>query len=102
MKFCLKLPRIQPIKKNCQAKSFVGNLFKQEGLLKKQIMISKFSSDTGIIESKIAAVDTPVLISNKFSFTEGPAVDNKGNIFLLISPMIKSGSMIPMGNYFSL
>ena len=30
--------------------------------------------------------DTPVLISNKFSFTEGPAVDKDGNVFFTDQP----------------
>jgi len=67
-------------------KGFAGNFFKSEGSLKTQIMILKFSPDTGIIKNKIAAVDTPVLISDKFSFTEGPAVDIKGNIFFTDQP----------------
>ncbi len=52
---------------------------------KMQTMNSKSSTDTGIIENKIS-LDTPVLISNKFSFTEGPAVDKEGNIFFTDQP----------------
>ncbi|MEO8413191.1 MAG: SMP-30/gluconolactonase/LRE family protein [Ginsengibacter sp.] len=45
----------------------------------------KFSFDTIGPENKIAS-DTPVLISNTFSFTEGPAVDSKGNIYFTDQP----------------
>jgi len=62
-----------------------GYLFKQAINFKIQNMNSKSSGDTGINENKIA-IDTPVLISNKFSFTEGPAVDKEGNIFFTDQP----------------
>ena len=58
---------------------------KPEINFKVQSMNSKFSGDTGINENKIS-IDTPVLISNKFSFTEGPAVDKEGNIFFTDQP----------------
>jgi gluconolactonase len=67
------------------------NIFSSGHLLKKGInfkiqnMNSKSSGDTGINENKIA-IDTPVLISDKFSFTEGPAVDKEGNIFFTDQP----------------
>ena len=59
--------------------------FKQGINFKIQNMNSKSSGDTGMNENKIA-IDTPVLISNKFSFTEGPAVDKDGNIFFTDQP----------------
>ncbi len=52
---------------------------------KMQTMNSKSYTDTGIIENKIS-LDTPVLISSQFSFTEGPAVDKDGNIFFTDQP----------------
>ena len=62
-----------------------GFLFSRGINFKIQNMNSKSSGDTGINENKIAT-DTPVLISNKFSFTEGPAVDKEGNIFFTDQP----------------
>src|SRR5665647_867294 len=50
-----------------------------------QTMQLKPSADTIITENKIAT-DTPVLISDKFSFTEGPAVDKEGNVFFTDQP----------------
>ncbi len=46
---------------------------------------SRFAGDTGINQNKISA-DTLELISDKFSFTEGPAVDKDGNIFFTDQP----------------
>lgn len=66
--------------------SFAENIFKQGRSFTSRTPIIKIAADTGIIESKIAIDDTPVLISNKFSFTEGPAVDKKGNIFFTDQP----------------
>lgn len=60
-------------------------LFKERFNFKIQNMKSYQSGDTGINENKIAT-DTPVLISNQFSFTEGPAVDKEGNIFFTDQP----------------
>jgi gluconolactonase len=42
--------------------------------------------DTGINKSIIAPGATPVLISNQFSFTEGPATDKDGNVFFTDQP----------------
>jgi gluconolactonase len=64
--------------------SSVG-LFNSPLNFKIQNMNLKSSVDTGINKNKIAT-DTPVLISNKFSFTEGPAVDKEGNIFFTDQP----------------
>ena len=41
--------------------------------------------DTGSNES-LLSVDKPVLISDQFSFTEGPAADKEGNIFFTDQP----------------
>ena len=71
---------------NSPSKSLAGNIYKQESSFATKNLVSKFSTDTGIIESLIAPGDTPVLISNKFSFTEGPAVDKYGNIFFTDQP----------------
>lgn len=60
-------------------------LFKPSTNFKIQNMISKSSADTGINENKIST-DTPIVISSAFSFTEGPAVDRKGNIFFTDQP----------------
>lgn len=60
-------------------------LFKPGINFKNQNMNSKSLIDTGINENKIA-LDTPVLISSQFSFTEGPAVDKEGNIFFTDQP----------------
>ena len=62
-----------------------GYLFKPGINFKFQNMNSRSSDDTGINKNKIST-DTPVLISNKFSFTEGPAVDKEGNIFFTDQP----------------
>src|SRR5258708_18012927 len=62
-----------------------GHLLKKGINFKIEIMNSKPSGDTEINKNKIA-IDTPVLISNKFSFTEGPAVDREGNIFFTDQP----------------
>ncbi len=48
-------------------------------------MNSKSLPDTGIDKNSISS-NAPVLISNKFSFTEGPAVDKDGNIFFTNQP----------------
>ena len=67
------------------------NVYSKEYLFKKEInfniqnMNATSSIDTGINENKIS-IDTPVLISNKFSFTEGPAVDKEGNVFFTDQP----------------
>jgi gluconolactonase len=45
----------------------------------------KSVSDTGINANAISG-QTPVLVSNKFSFTEGPAVDKQGNVFFTDQP----------------
>lgn len=46
-----------------------------------------FASDTGIYQSDLIANGAkPQLISKQFSFTEGPAVDQKGNIFFTDQP----------------
>lgn len=42
--------------------------------------------DTGINKSIIAPGATPVLISDQFSFTEGPATDKDGNVFFTDQP----------------
>jgi gluconolactonase len=42
-------------------------------------------SDTGINQSPIAS-DTPTLVSDQFSFTEGPAADKEGNIYFTDQP----------------
>jgi gluconolactonase len=48
--------------------------------------INSFSPrDTSINQNKISA-DTLKLISDKFSFTEGPAVDKEGNVFFTDQP----------------
>ena len=44
------------------------------------------SSDTGIFKSVIAPGEKPVLISDQFAFTEGPACDKAGNIFFTDQP----------------
>jgi gluconolactonase len=62
-----------------------GHLFNTGINFKIQNMKSKPFRDTGINENKIST-DTPVLISNKFSFTEGPAVDKDGNVFFTDQP----------------
>lgn len=59
--------------------------FKSRIFLKPQNMNSKSLADTGINENKIS-IDTLVLISNKFSFTEGPAADKEGNVFFTDQP----------------
>ncbi|HEY5405675.1 MAG TPA: SMP-30/gluconolactonase/LRE family protein [Ginsengibacter sp.] len=46
---------------------------------------SQSAGDTGINQNKIST-DTLVLISDKFSFTEGPAVDKEGNVFFTDQP----------------
>lgn len=56
-----------PFKANCQQTQEVSNLT---------------ASDTNII----ADGAMPILISKQFSFTEGPAVDKKGNIFFTDQP----------------
>ena len=66
--------------------SFAENIFNPGSSFTTGTINIKISADTGIIESKIAIDDTPVLISNKFSFTEGPAVDKNGNIFFTDQP----------------
>lgn len=63
----------------------IDYLFKDRINFKIQNMKLEPSIDTGISENKIAT-DTPVLISSQFSFTEGPAVDKKGNIFFTDQP----------------
>ena len=61
------------------------HLFKKEINFNIQNMNSTSSIDTGINNNRIS-IDTPVLISNKFSFTEGPAVDKEGNVFFTDQP----------------
>ena len=59
--------------------------FKKSCQLNNAKIISESKQDTGII-SQLVSVDTAVLISNKFSFTEGPAVDKTGNVFFTDQP----------------
>lgn len=56
--------------------------FKQPDIFK----IRSGYNDTGINKSIIAPGATPVLISDQFSFTEGPATDKEGNIFFTDQP----------------
>ncbi|HVZ96495.1 MAG TPA: SMP-30/gluconolactonase/LRE family protein [Chitinophagaceae bacterium] len=51
----------------------------------KQIaMIRGLTKDT--FQKNIISDDTPVLVSNQFSFTEGPAADEYGNVFFTDQP----------------
>ncbi|MEO9003462.1 MAG: SMP-30/gluconolactonase/LRE family protein [Ginsengibacter sp.] len=63
--------------------SFAGSIcFKQKNIFK----IKYIYNDTSINKSIIAPGSTPVLISDQFSFTEGPATDKEGNIFFTDQP----------------
>ena len=64
------------------SKSLAGNGVKQGDSFKSKNALP----DTGIIGNKTARGTTPVLISSEFSFTEGPAVDKKGNVFFTDQP----------------
>lgn len=48
-------------------------------------MTSQNLPDTSIIENRLA-IDTPTLVSDQFSFTEGPAADKEGNIYFTDQP----------------
>ncbi|MEO8962093.1 MAG: SMP-30/gluconolactonase/LRE family protein [Ginsengibacter sp.] len=63
--------------------SFAGSIsFKQSDILNTKHVYN----DTGINNSIIAPGATPVLISDQFSFTEGPATDREGNVFFTDQP----------------
>lgn len=67
------------------------NAYSEDHLIKNNMSlqiqkINSFSTgDTGINQNKITT-DTLKLISDKFSFTEGPAVDKEGNVFFTDQP----------------
>jgi gluconolactonase len=60
--------------------------YSQQNIFKMQNLYNPFLNDTGIIKSTISPGATPVLISDQFSFTEGPATDKEGNIFFTDQP----------------
>ncbi len=62
-----------------------GYLIKHNMSFEVQKTNSFSPGDTGINQNKISA-DTLKLISDKFSFTEGPAVDKEGNVFFTDQP----------------
>ena len=62
-----------------------GYLIKHAMSFRFQKTNSSSPGDTGINQNKIST-DTLQLISDKFSFTEGPAVDKKGNVFFTDQP----------------
>ena len=43
--------------------------------------------DTAIIMDKVTLDDSAILISDKFSFTEGPTADRRGTIFFTDQPI---------------
>ncbi len=62
-----------------------GCLIKHAMSFRVQKTNSSSPGDTGINQNKIST-DTLQLISDKFSFTEGPAVDKEGNVFFTDQP----------------
>ena len=48
-------------------------------------MASQSLPDTGIDDAQLA-IDSPTLVSDQFSFTEGPAADKQGNIYFTDQP----------------
>jgi gluconolactonase len=45
-----------------------------------------FFSFSAFAQTSLVAANAPQLVSNQFSFTEGPAVDKKGNVFFTDQP----------------
>ncbi len=66
------------INKDIDYKRYIAYSFK------KDINMDK-ASDTSITNKKVTD-ENPVLISDKFSFTEGPACDKEGNVFFSDQP----------------
>ena len=67
--------------------SFAGNIvYNQQSIFKMQNLYKPSLNDTGIIKSTVAPGATPILISDQFSFTEGPATDRNGNVFFTDQP----------------
>src|SRR5664279_1009524 len=62
-----------------------GHLIKPGMSFQIQKINSRYAGDTGINQNKISS-DTLQLISDQFSFTEGPAVDKEGNVFFTDQP----------------
>lgn len=80
---CLLISFIFMMVSNSIAGSISHN---QQNIFKMQSFYNQPLNDTGIIKSTIAPGATPVLISDQFSFTEGPATDNDGNVFFTDQP----------------
>ena len=67
--------------------SFAGNVtYDPQNIFKMQKAYRQSLNDTGIIKSTIAPGAKPILISDQFSFTEGPATDKEGNVFFTDQP----------------
>jgi gluconolactonase len=56
--------------------------------------LNRFSKYQNNEAGIIAENAKPTLVSNQFKFTEGPAVDKKGNVFFTDQPNI-----VPIKNY---
>lgn len=65
--------------------AFSASICKYPDQFKTKHFYNQFCNDTGI-NCIIAPGATPVLISDQFSFTEGPATDKEGNVFFTDQP----------------
>ena len=71
---------------NSNANLFGSNFTTKEYYFSIKSIFQTNYADTAIIMDKVTLDDSAILISDKFSFTEGPTADSHGNIFFTDQP----------------
>ena len=71
---------------NSNANLFGSNFTTKEYYFSIKSIFQINYADTAIIMDKVTLDDSAILISDKFSFTEGPTADSHGNIFFTDQP----------------